>query len=64
MRFDPRNHRPSPPGRALAAGLALTLVAAVGLTIAGCGNKKPPKPPPRMVPAATVERVAMSISRR
>ena len=55
MCFDSPNRRPSPPRRALVAGLAMTLVAALGLATAGCGNKKPPTPPPRMVAAATVD---------
>jgi hypothetical protein len=35
--------------------LALTLALALGLGSTGCGNKKPPKAPPRMVPAKTTD---------
>ena len=37
------------------AGLQLALVLALGLAAAGCGNKRPPKAPPRMVPRTTID---------
>ena len=55
MYFDFRRHRSSPAGRASSACLWLTLALALGLAAAGCGNKKPPKPPPRMVPVAATD---------
>lgn len=36
-------------------GLGLALALALGLAATGCGNKRPPKPPPRMVPSATTD---------
>ena len=41
--------------RAVLTGLWLTLAPALALTATGCGNKKPPKAPPRMVPGATTD---------
>jgi hypothetical protein len=53
MFFEPRLHRLSSVGWSLQAGLPLILALALGLVAIGCGNKKPPKPPPRIVPATT-----------
>ncbi len=39
--------------RPAATGMAIVLL--LGLAAAGCGNKRPPKAPPRMVPAATTD---------
>lgn len=44
-----------PASRAGLLGLAVLL--AIGLTGAGCGNKRPPKAPPRIVPATTTDLV-------
>lgn len=59
MYSDAQPHRTFPRGRLQMSAPRLTLTLAValtlGLTVVGCGNKRPPKPPPRMVAATTTD---------
>lgn len=53
MCFESRLDHRSAATRPLTLALAATL--SLGLMTAGCGNKRPPKPPPLMVPATTTD---------
>jgi hypothetical protein len=55
MCSDSRRQRRVPARRLFSTCLGLGLALALGLTAAGCGNKRPPKAPPRMVPAKTTD---------
>ena len=55
MCSDRRSPRSRPGRRAVVAVRRLAFVLAIGLAAAGCGNKRPPKPPPRMVPLTTTD---------